>query len=166
MASSLSDAHTHTQTHTQLTLLIHLPPSLADHPEWATAEGFVHWDANPWAEPNFARMQGILLLSDHRETSGGFHCIPGFHTVYQEYAAHYAALKRTGALIDLPCAADKAFAQRITSSSLKVPIDLASDFVSSTVVHGSVEVSEAAALVLLGVGPYLEALVGGMSAAS
>ena len=33
-------------------------------------------------------------------------------------------------------------------------------------VVGSVEASEAAALVLLGVGPYLEALAGGMSAAS
>lgn len=75
----------------------------------------MHWDANPWAEPNFARMQGILLLSDHRENSGGFHCIPGFHKVYQEYAAHYAALKKSGVLIDLPCAADKAFVQKITA---------------------------------------------------
>mmetsp|Transcript_23782 Transcript_23782/g.66649 ORF Transcript_23782/g.66649 Transcript_23782/m.66649 type:complete len:364 (-) Transcript_23782:181-1272(-) len=47
-------------------------------PEYRTEKGFVHWDQNPTFEPRFARVQGIVTLSDHTATSGGFHCVPGF----------------------------------------------------------------------------------------
>ena len=50
----------------------------AGNPSWQTDKGFVHWDQNPTIEPDFARVQGVFLLSDHTETSGGFHAIPGF----------------------------------------------------------------------------------------
>lgn len=47
-------------------------------PKYRTEKGFVHWDQNPTLEPMFARVQGIVTLSDHTATSGGFHCVPGF----------------------------------------------------------------------------------------
>ncbi len=55
------------------------------NPSWATETGFVHWDQNPTHEPEFERIQGILTLSDHTATSGGFHCIPGSHLWFKSY---------------------------------------------------------------------------------
>lgn len=49
------------------------------HPEWRTEESWLHWDQNPWTEPNFERVQGFVCLTNHTPRSGGFLCAPGFH---------------------------------------------------------------------------------------
>eukprot|EP00051_Salpingoeca_urceolata_P023764 m.408878 g.408878 ORF g.408878 m.408878 type:complete len:362 (-) comp20150_c5_seq3:736-1821(-) len=93
------------------------PGKTKDHPDWATETGFVHWDQNPWFEPNFARVQGVLAITEHTLTSGGFHCIPlfcvGFHRVYEEYAEAYRQHEHSGSLVNLPDQGHKRFAQRI-----------------------------------------------------
>lgn len=57
-----------------------------DKPEWKTTESWLHWDQNPWSEPGFHRLQGLITLSDHTEESGGFACIPGFNNKFDEWA--------------------------------------------------------------------------------
>lgn len=90
------------------------PDVRVDRPAWKTASGFVHWDQNPWLEPAPCRIQGIVAITPHTATSGGFHCIPGFHRVYNAYADAYAASKTTHDLANLPNQDDKAYVQRIT----------------------------------------------------
>ncbi len=46
--------------------------------------GFIHWDADTTLDPLPVNVQGVLALSDTREESGGFQCIP-------ELFEHFAA---------------------------------------------------------------------------
>ncbi len=55
--------------------------------DWQTTGEWIHWDQNPWEETSFVRIQGVLALSDHTATSGGFHCVPAFCTHWQAWAA-------------------------------------------------------------------------------
>lgn len=62
--------------------------TLVDRPEWKTTSSWLHWDQNPWKEPGFCRLQGLLALTDHTLTSGGFTCVPGFHMETADWAAN------------------------------------------------------------------------------
>ncbi len=75
--------------------------------------GTLNRDQNPWLEPAACRIQGLITLTPHTNTSGGFHCIPGFHRIMPEYAAAYASAQTPHDLVNLPNQADKAFVQRI-----------------------------------------------------
>jgi len=57
-----------------------------DHPEWQTETSWLHWDQNPWTEPDFVRLQAIVCLT---ETSGGFACVPGFHREFREWGEQH-----------------------------------------------------------------------------
>jgi len=57
-----------------------------DRPQWKTNAYWLHWDQNPWKEPGFVRIQGILALTDCDEDTGGFHCVPGFVPHFKEWA--------------------------------------------------------------------------------
>eukprot|EP00656_Telonema_subtile_P008624 TRINITY_DN14027_c0_g1_i2.p1 TRINITY_DN14027_c0_g1~~TRINITY_DN14027_c0_g1_i2.p1 ORF type:complete len:271 (-),score=38.21 TRINITY_DN14027_c0_g1_i2:170-982(-) len=46
--------------------------------DWRTRDGWLHWDQNPWSGPGFQGLQGLLCLTDHTETSGGFLAVPDF----------------------------------------------------------------------------------------
>lgn len=70
--------------------------------DWQTESRWLHWDQNPWEEPDFVRIQGLLAISDHRENSGGFHCVPGFASQWQQWAEANKAIKKTGPLVDVP----------------------------------------------------------------
>lgn len=87
-----------------------------DRPEWKTSSDFVHWDLNPWKEPKFCRVQGVVALSNHSDTSGGFHCIPGFHKKLSEWArANSSRVKASpGCLIDLATPSQLDNLQRVT----------------------------------------------------
>ncbi len=72
------------------------------HPEWQTDRGFVHWDQNPTLEPNFARVQGVVALSEHSRTSGGFWCIPNFTKgKFAQWARANPRGEQDGDLIDV-----------------------------------------------------------------
>jgi hypothetical protein len=72
------------------------------HRDWQTDRGFVHWDQNPSLEPRFARVQGVVALSEHTLTSGGFWCIPKFTTAkFAQWAAAYPRTESDGDLIDV-----------------------------------------------------------------
>jgi hypothetical protein len=73
---------------------------LRDYPEWKTASNFIHWDLNPWKEQRFCRVQGVVALSTHTKTSGGFHCIPGFHKVIGEWAEANQNRQSNSVLVD------------------------------------------------------------------
>lgn len=73
-----------------------------DMPEWETERQWIHWDLNPWEEEEFCRVQGVLALTDHTETSGGFHCVPGFPPYLPIWAQKNKKLQKTGCLIDVP----------------------------------------------------------------
>lgn len=71
-------------------------------PEWKTDRGFVHWDQNPSLEPNFSRVQGVLAVSEHTSSSGGFWCIPKFTTHhFAKWAAENPRKECDGDLIDV-----------------------------------------------------------------
>jgi len=55
------------------------------NPEWKTDSSWLHWDQNPWTEPDFCRVQAIVCLTDNTITSGGFACVPGFHRRFQKW---------------------------------------------------------------------------------
>lgn len=57
----------------------------AGHPEWKTDESWLHWDQNPWSEPDFVRLQAIACLTDDTKTLGGFARAPGFHKSLQRW---------------------------------------------------------------------------------
>jgi len=63
-----------------------LDGSVVSHPEWQTKKSWLHWDQNPWSEPGFKRLQGLVALTDHTDTSGGFDCVPGFQNEFTEWA--------------------------------------------------------------------------------
>jgi len=72
------------------------------HPEWKTDRGFVHWDQNPTLEPRFARVQGVVALTEHTSTSGGFWAIPKFcGERYTRWAATFPRTTDDGMLIDV-----------------------------------------------------------------
>jgi len=50
--------------------------------------GFIHWDADTTLDPLPVNVQGVLALSDTREESGGFQCIP-------ELFEHFAEWRRS-----------------------------------------------------------------------
>jgi len=58
---------------------------MVDKPEWKTLDNWLHWDQNPWREPDFIRVQGLLSLTDHTLTSGGFLCVPQFQKQWKEW---------------------------------------------------------------------------------
>jgi len=60
-------------------------PTFMDKPEWLTVEQWLHWDQNPWGQPNFKGVQGLLALSNSTEDTGGFLCVPGSHLVMKEW---------------------------------------------------------------------------------
>eukprot|EP01108_Squamamoeba_japonica_P005264 TRINITY_DN4133_c0_g1_i1.p1 TRINITY_DN4133_c0_g1~~TRINITY_DN4133_c0_g1_i1.p1 ORF type:complete len:333 (+),score=83.56 TRINITY_DN4133_c0_g1_i1:1166-2164(+) len=70
-----------------------------DRPHFRTEIGFVHWDQSPTIEPNFSRIQGVLTLSEHTATSGGFHCVPGFVKHFGAYAVKHPQKYDAGDLI-------------------------------------------------------------------
>lgn len=57
-----------------------------DKPEWRTQASWLHWDQNPWDQPGFHGLQGLLALSDQTLTSGGFVCVPGFNKEMDDWA--------------------------------------------------------------------------------
>lgn len=59
--------------------------SIVDKPGWKTDSDWLHWDQNPWREPDFVRVQGMLTLTDHTEDSGGFCCVVGFHKLFKQW---------------------------------------------------------------------------------
>jgi len=60
-----------------------------DKPHWKTASAWLHWDQNPWREPNFVRVQGLLAFTDHTVTSGGFCCVPDFQKKFSNWGADH-----------------------------------------------------------------------------
>lgn len=68
--------------------------------EWRTAGKWIHWDQNPWEEPDFARIQVVLAISDHRTDTGGFQCVPGFTRHWRAWAA--ANKRQAGSLVSVP----------------------------------------------------------------
>lgn len=58
-------------------------------PEYATARNWLHWDQNGWKEPGFVRVQGLLTLSPHTLTSGGFECVPGIAARFKDWIAEH-----------------------------------------------------------------------------
>ena len=73
-------------------------------------------DQNPWIEPHFARIQALVAISNHTKTSGGFHCLPGFHQKFGAYAAAHLADRREGDLIDV---ADECLKQKLCKVTLR-----------------------------------------------
>jgi Phytanoyl-CoA dioxygenase (PhyH) len=57
-----------------------------DRPEWMTRESWLHVDQNFYSEPEFCRVQGLIMLADHTPVSGGFCAVPGFHRHYAQWA--------------------------------------------------------------------------------
>lgn len=82
--------------------LIDSSGQIVDKPDWETERSWIHFDLNPWMEPDFCRVQGVLALSDHTATSGGFHCIPGFPPYLTTWAKEHANITSNGCLIDIP----------------------------------------------------------------
>lgn len=76
--------------------------AVEEHPEWRTEDRWVHWDQNPWLQPEFMGVQGILALSEHNEQTGGFHCIPGFVHEFKDWGARNIERKTKGSLVDMP----------------------------------------------------------------
>jgi len=66
---------------------IEIDGEIVDRPEWKTRSNWCHWDQDPWKEPNFVRVQGVLALTDSTKTSGGFHCVPGYHKYFNQWAS-------------------------------------------------------------------------------
>lgn len=70
--------------------------------DWQTTGEWIHWDQNPWLEPEFVRIQGVLALSDHTDTTGGFHCIPSFCAHWQAWAAANEEYRMDADLVAVP----------------------------------------------------------------
>lgn len=70
--------------------------------QWQTTGEWIHWDQNPWEEPEFARIQGVLALSEHTQSSGGFHCVPGFCRHWKQWAAHNEEYRMGSGLVAVP----------------------------------------------------------------
>jgi len=59
---------------------------IVDKPNWKTSSAWLHWDQNPWREPDFCRAQGMLSFTKQTLTSGGFCCVPGFNHRFTRWA--------------------------------------------------------------------------------
>lgn len=71
--------------------------------DWQTTGEWIHWDQNPWLEPDFVRIQAVLAISEHTASSGGFHCVPGFCSQFRGWAAaNEAAHQEDGSLVAVP----------------------------------------------------------------
>eukprot|EP01052_Picozoa_sp_SAG31_P028679 SAG31_NODE_2789_length_5089_cov_4.516433_1_plen_400_part_00 len=70
--------------------------------EWQTTGEWIHWDQNPWLEPEFERVQGVLAISDHTAASGGFHCVPGFAKYWKAWAAAHEEYASNSELVAVP----------------------------------------------------------------
>jgi len=73
-----------------------------ERPEWQTESRWLHWDQNPWEEPDFVRIQGVIAISEHTPTSGGFHCVPGFPSQWKGWAKANKKGYMRNPLIDVP----------------------------------------------------------------
>lgn len=73
-------------------------------PHWQTESQWLHWDQNPWEEPDFVRIQMVLAISPHLHNTGGFHCIPGAARQWQQWSRHNPPKHgaRGESLVDLP----------------------------------------------------------------
>mmetsp|Transcript_16118 Transcript_16118/g.41722 ORF Transcript_16118/g.41722 Transcript_16118/m.41722 type:complete len:373 (+) Transcript_16118:3-1121(+) len=60
-----------------------------DHPEWRTEDNWLHWDQNPWREPEFTRVQCFACLTEQTPASGGFLCVPGFHNRFRAWGEEH-----------------------------------------------------------------------------
>lgn len=96
--------------------VFNLEETTIEKPEWKTQSNWCHWDQNPWIEPHFARIQALVAISNHTKTSGGFHCLPGFHQKFGAYAAAHLADRREGDLIDV---ADECLKQKLCKVTLR-----------------------------------------------
>lgn len=81
---------------------------------WETDRNWVHWDQNPWLEPEFCRVQALLTLTNHTLTSGGFHCIPGFTHYFKTWASNNMDLKEYDCLVNFPDSEIKKHTTKIT----------------------------------------------------
>jgi len=52
---------------------------------WRTDESWLHWDQNPWTEPDFVRIQCFVALTDQTSTSGGLLCVPKFQKAWRDW---------------------------------------------------------------------------------
>jgi ectoine hydroxylase-related dioxygenase (phytanoyl-CoA dioxygenase family) len=55
-----------------------------DRPDWGY-KGFTHWDIDTSLRPLPYSVQGVLYLTDTAADQGGFHCVPGFHRIFEEW---------------------------------------------------------------------------------
>ena len=62
------------------------PNKLIEKKKWRTRENWLHWDQNPWRTPDFERVQGMITLSEHTITSGGFCCVPKFQKKFKDWS--------------------------------------------------------------------------------
>jgi len=76
------------------------PTFKVDKVDWETERNWVHWDQNPWLEPEFCRVQALFTLTDHTSISGGFHCIPGFTHYFKKYAEVFIGEREDNCLIN------------------------------------------------------------------
>lgn len=85
-----------------------------ERPAWKTEGAWIHWDQNPWLEPDFVRIQCVIAVSDHRKDAGGFHCVPGFTHQWKAWAAANSQRQCDATLFEVP-AADlmRPFLQRV-----------------------------------------------------
>lgn len=51
----------------------------------STSKNWLHWDQNGWQNADFQSVQGVLTFTNHTETSGGFHCVPGFTHEFKKW---------------------------------------------------------------------------------
>uniref|UniRef100_A0A7S4IBL5 Phytanoyl-CoA dioxygenase n=1 Tax=Vannella robusta TaxID=1487602 RepID=A0A7S4IBL5_9EUKA len=58
--------------------------------DFSTTKNWLHWDQNGWSNSGFQSVQGVLTLTPHTESSGGFHCVPGFTHEFREYFDSHA----------------------------------------------------------------------------
>lgn len=71
--------------------------------DWKTKENWLHWDQNPWTQPDFWSVQSFICLTDQTPTSGGFLCSPGFHKGFQKWGEDHpkgTLWTEAGTLID------------------------------------------------------------------
>lgn len=85
-----------------------MPPTWVEgqeYPERRTASGCLHWDQNPWSHPEFLGLQGLVCLTDHTASSGGFCCTPGFTQTFAEWGQSHPPSKdseRSYSLVRVP----------------------------------------------------------------
>lgn len=53
--------------------------------EFKTKGSWMHLDQNPILHSGFKAVQGLVSLTDHTNTSGGFLCVPKFHNEFEEF---------------------------------------------------------------------------------